>query len=45
MISLHGELWAAFSDDTIPKGEKIIVESVTGLKLKVKEFKKQAENT
>jgi membrane-bound serine protease (ClpP class) len=40
MISLHGEIWAAFSDDTIPKGTKIIVESVSGLTLKVKRFQK-----
>ena len=44
MISLHGELWAAFSDDTIPKGTKIIVESVSGLTLKVKIFQKQKSN-
>lgn len=36
MVSLHGELWSAYSDETISKGEKIIVGSVTGLKLKVK---------
>lgn len=36
MVSLHGELWSAYSDETISKGEKIIVESVTGLKVKVK---------
>lgn len=36
MASLHGELWSAYSDEIISKGEKIIVESVTGLKVKVK---------
>jgi membrane-bound serine protease (ClpP class) len=36
MASLHGELWSAYSDEPISKGEKITVESVSGLKLKVK---------
>jgi membrane-bound serine protease (ClpP class) len=36
MVALHGERWSAFSDELISKGEKIIVESVSGLKVKVK---------
>ncbi|KAF0145520.1 MAG: membrane-bound serine protease (ClpP class) [Nitrospirae bacterium] len=36
MVLLHGEIWSAYSDETISKGEKITVESVTGLKVKVK---------
>lgn len=36
MVSLHGELWSAFSDTWIEKGSHIIVREVTGLKLKVK---------
>jgi membrane-bound serine protease (ClpP class) len=36
MVSLHGELWSAFSDTCIEKGSHIIVREVTGLKLKVK---------
>ncbi|MBI5204555.1 MAG: nodulation protein NfeD [Nitrospirae bacterium] len=36
MVLLRGEIWSAYSDETISKGEKIIVESVTGLKVKVK---------
>lgn len=36
MVSLHGELWSANSDEFIPKGEKIIVEAVSGLKIKVR---------
>jgi membrane-bound serine protease (ClpP class) len=36
MVLLHGERWSAYSDETIAKGEKIIVESVSGLKVKVK---------
>ncbi len=35
MVSLHGELWSAFSDTWIEKGSRIIVREVTGLKLKV----------
>jgi membrane-bound serine protease (ClpP class) len=33
---LRGEYWQAFSDEPIKKGEKIKVESVKGLKIKVK---------
>lgn len=36
MVSVHGEIWSAYSDEPIGKGEKIIVESITGLKVKVK---------
>jgi membrane-bound serine protease (ClpP class) len=36
MVLLHGEHWAAYSDDPVSKGEHIIVESVSGLKVKVK---------
>ncbi|MFA5846307.1 MAG: nodulation protein NfeD [Thermodesulfovibrionales bacterium] len=36
MVLLRGEIWSAYSDETMFKGEKIIVESVTGLKVKVK---------
>ncbi|MBI5075022.1 MAG: hypothetical protein HZB62_07635 [Nitrospirae bacterium] len=35
MVSLHGELWSAFSDTLIEKGSSVIVREVTGLKLKV----------
>lgn len=35
MVSVQGELWSAYSDDFIPKGERIEVQSVSGLKLKV----------
>ncbi|MEW6067310.1 MAG: nodulation protein NfeD [Nitrospirota bacterium] len=40
MVLLHGERWSAYSDEVIPKGEKIIVEAVQGLKIKVKNIKK-----
>ena len=38
MISLHGEIWKAQSDDTITKGNRVIVESVKGLIVKVKKY-------
>ncbi|MEW6417851.1 MAG: nodulation protein NfeD [Nitrospirota bacterium] len=36
MVLLHGERWAAYSDEPISKGESIIVEAVSGLKVKVR---------
>jgi membrane-bound serine protease (ClpP class) len=36
MVLLHGERWAAYSDEPVSKGEHIIVKSVFGLKVKVK---------
>jgi membrane-bound ClpP family serine protease len=36
MVLLHGERWAAYSDAPVLKGESIIVEAVSGLKIKVK---------
>ncbi len=36
MVIVHGEYWSAYSDEFIKKDEKIIVEDVKGLKLKVK---------
>ena len=36
MVSLHGELWSAVSDNDIEKGKGIVVVEVSGLKLKVK---------
>ncbi|MEC4676625.1 MAG: nodulation protein NfeD [Nitrospirota bacterium] len=36
VISLHGELWSAYSDETILKGERAIIEAVNGLKVKAK---------
>jgi len=38
MISLHGELWRAHSDEPIKKGGRVIVESVRGLTVKVKKY-------
>ncbi|RMF69550.1 MAG: nodulation protein NfeD [Calditrichaeota bacterium] len=34
-VSVHGEIWKAFSDEPIKKGEKIRVRGVEGLRLKV----------
>jgi len=36
VVLLRGEMWSAYSDETISKDKKVIVESVTGLKVKVK---------
>ncbi|MDP2157781.1 MAG: nodulation protein NfeD [Nitrospirota bacterium] len=36
MVSLHGELWSAFSDQEIHKGEGVVVVEVSGLKLRVR---------
>jgi membrane-bound serine protease (ClpP class) len=36
MVSLHGELWSAYSDEHVPKGEKVTVEAVKGLMVKVR---------
>ncbi len=35
MVLLHGEVWAAYSDEPIPRGSKVIVIEVSGLKVKV----------
>ncbi|MGB9715152.1 MAG: NfeD family protein [Thermodesulfovibrionales bacterium] len=41
MVLLHGERWSAYSDEPISKDEKVKVESVSGLKVKVKRINKQ----
>ncbi len=35
-VFVHGEIWQAVSDQEIPKGTPVIVESVEGLRLKVR---------
>jgi membrane-bound serine protease (ClpP class) len=35
-ISLHGEVWSAYSEEPIAKGDKVVVDSVSGLKVKVR---------
>lgn len=39
MVSVQGELWSAYSDDFIVKGDRIIVQSVSNLTLKVNKAK------
>ena len=36
MVVLHGELWSAFSGEPIAKGDRVVVEEVRDLKLKVR---------
>lgn len=35
-VFVHGEIWQAESDEMLHKGEKVIVQKVEGLKLRVK---------
>ena len=35
-VFVHGELWNAVSDETIRKGDEVIVEKVEGLTVKIK---------
>jgi membrane-bound serine protease (ClpP class) len=37
-VRVHGELWAACSDEPVAKGDKVIVDSVTGLEVKVRKI-------
>lgn len=36
MVVVHGEFWSAYSDDVIQKDERVIVEDVKGLRVKVR---------
>jgi membrane-bound serine protease (ClpP class) len=38
-VSVHGELWSAFSDEPIEKDENVVVESLKGFKVKVRKTK------
>lgn len=40
MVSLRGELWSAYADETIIRGAAVVVEAVSGLKVKVKKISK-----
>ena len=40
MVLLHGERWSAYADEHVAKGEKITVETVSGLKIKVRKANK-----
>ncbi len=35
-VHVHGEIWAAYSDEQISEGENVVVESANGLKVKVR---------
>ncbi len=43
-VRVHGELWSAWSEEPIEAGERIEVESVEGLKLKVKKAETKTKN-
>jgi membrane-bound serine protease (ClpP class) len=36
MVFLHGEIWSAYSEEPISKGTRITVDTVSGLKVKVR---------
>lgn len=36
MVVVHGEFWSAYSDNVIQKDERVVVEDVKGLRVKVK---------
>jgi membrane-bound serine protease (ClpP class) len=40
LITVHGERWKAYSDEALSKGEKGIIESVSGLEVKIKKIRK-----
>lgn len=39
IVSLHGELWSAYSEEVIPKDDPVVVEGLRGLKLKIHKTK------
>lgn len=39
MVSVEGELWSAYSDDVIVQGEKVVVQAIADLKIKVSKAK------
>ncbi len=38
MVLVRGEIWSAFSDEQINKGDRVRVEAISGLRLKVKKI-------
>lgn len=38
-VFIHGEIWSAFSDEAVMKGDKVIVEGISDLKIKVRRLK------
>lgn len=39
MVLLHGEMWSAHADESISKGERVVVGGVSGLRLKVRKLR------
>lgn len=39
LVSIHGEIWSAYSEETIQKGDGVIVENISDLKIKVRKSK------
>ena len=39
IVSLHGEIWSAYSEEVIPKDDPVVVEGLRGLKLKIHKTK------
>ena len=35
-VYIHGEIWSAYADDVIPKGERVVIDSVSELTIKVR---------
>ncbi len=42
-VFVEGEIWNAYSDENIKKGEKVTIEKVEGLTLKVKKYNEERE--
>ena len=38
VVRVHGEIWSAYSDEIIGRDEKVVVESLSGLKIRVKRY-------
>jgi membrane-bound serine protease (ClpP class) len=38
LVKVAGELWSAYSEEPMEKGQKVVVEAVTGLKVKVRKL-------
>jgi membrane-bound serine protease (ClpP class) len=38
LVFVHGEIWKAYSDEPVKAGEKVVVEKMENLKLKVKKY-------
>jgi membrane protein implicated in regulation of membrane protease activity len=38
MVRLQGERWAAYAEEPVSKGDRVVVESISGLTLTVKKL-------